>query len=41
MMKHDIFRIAAYTRISVDTELNAENISIMLNLKKRILTDFI
>ena len=27
-MKHDIFRIAAYTRISVDTELNAENISI-------------
>ena len=28
MMKKDILRIAAYTRISVDTELNAENISI-------------
>ena len=27
-MKSDILRIAAYTRISVDTELNAENISI-------------
>ena len=27
-MKNDIFRIAAYTRISADTELNSDNISI-------------